>query len=683
MMTWSDRQRDQLFGEDLRLLIAEISDSSGELTSPRFELEALELKFVHHGDGSPDLIFCGASQLDEARRTWPEAIFVAWRRDEEDGWPEGADEILSPDASYRSRLDLWRRVHREYRLRLMDDQLSASQRRVTALEVCSKALSELHDEEDVYTRLVEVVAEQLHSGRVSILRVVKERNELEMIAAHGISREIMLCARPKIGEGISGRCAESGEPIFIANHKQYRDEGRGRVSGDQTLLREKDLPMSLTLPILVKGEVVGVVNVTDRMGDRPYRVEEIAFLSALMSHAGYLMESTRLIDNLSSLQTFNEQVIQTLSDPLLVIDQTGQILKINQRCRTIFGQLESVGEALADDQLEEVMKHLQSGQAVHIPNIRYASFVFDLQLTPFAGDDPRSLLMFHDMTERHQIGKQLLSAEKMASLGILSAGIAHEINNPLGFVKTNVKEAGRYFDDLFELLAAWEQSQTGVQPVHVQEVTEVIGLEEVRSDIPHLVRETLEGVERIQKITASLKSFAHPDSENAREAQLSKLVDNAMVITQSKWKHTLTITRDLPEHGILSCIPSQLEQVFMNLIVNAAQAASSKGETSSMHITLAEEPTPEQRTVTILFSDRCGGIPAEVVERIFDPFFTTKDIGEGTGLGLHIAHNVIEGHGGEIKVESNPPIGTTFHITLPLGVKHGPMVIKQLSRFKV
>ena len=270
-------------------------------------------------------------------------------------------------------------------------------------------------------------------------------------------------------------------------------------------------------------------------------------------------------------------------------------------------------------------------------------------------------------------------------MGILAAGVAHEINNPLGFVKTNTKEAGRYFEDLFEILDAWDDyAQNHALPANIQpkQVAEDIGLDEVREDVPNLVRESLEGLDRIQKITASLKSFAHPDTENTRQAQLSVLVENALVITQSKWKHTLDIERDIPTHGDLSCIPSQLEQVFMNLVVNAAQAAKGKGITSTMKI--YTRLTDEQaRSIQIRFEDRCGGISREVVERIFDPFFTTKDIGEGTGLGLHIAHNIIEGHGGTIEVDSQPPTGTTFIITLPLGVKQGPMVIKQLSRFKI
>ena len=161
------------------------------------------------------------------------------------------------------------------------------------------------------------------------------------------------------------------------------------------------------------------------------------------------------------------------------------------------------------------------------------------------------------------------------------------------------------------------------------------------------------------------------------------------MITQGQWKHHLVIEKDCTPHPSLSAIPNQLEQVFMNLIVNAAHAARDLGEKQG-HRKRAQMKIHSQvldsHWVQICFEDRCGGIPAEVVERIFDPFFTTKDIGEGTGLGLHIAHNIIEGHGGEIKVESHPPTGTCFRITLPLdqgASQKGPLVIKQLSRFKV
>ena len=644
-------------------------------------------------DLAPDVLFAEPQDLEAARQRYPQSMLVCVRDGSSEPWPTLADEVINRGADHVTRRALWRRVDRwrsEARLR---HQLTASEQRVEALEVAGRALSELHDESEIFARLVEVVAEQLCSDRVSILRVFAERGELQMIAARGIPPEVVAQARPQIGEGIAGRCAELAQPIFVSNHQRYRDQSGGQVSDRDALCGEGEQPMSLTVPILVKGEVVGVVNVTGRVNDLPYSVAEIAFLSALMSHAGYLMESARLIDRLQVLQAFSEKVINTLADPLAVVDREGLLLKVNPRFSQVFNApmhgaatlRDCVQGAFSEELDHELHAHLAQGEPLSLPNLSYGTYTFDGHLIPFDGDDLRMLIILHDVTERQTMGKQLLSAEKMASLGILAAGVAHEINNPLGFVKTNAKEAGRYFEDLFEVIDAWEQyrgqQQLGDQLTPLR-IAQEIGLEEVREDVPNLIRESLEGIARIQKITASLKSFAHPDTENTRQAQLAILVENAMVITQSKWRHTLNIEHDLPQHGPLSCIPSQLEQVFMNLIVNAAQAARGLKKAATMTISLEELPSEQPRWVVIHFADQCGGIPEEVVERIFDPFFTTKDIGEGTGLGLHIAHNIIEGHGGKIQVVSAPPEGTTFSITLPLGVKHGPLVIKQLSRFK-
>ena len=632
-----------------------------------------------------DVILCSVSRSIELRKEYPKKVLVSCTESLNMAWVENTDEMISIEATVQEFNHLWHRVNRLISQQQLVREFAASTQRVEALEVGSKALSELHDEAQIFQRLIEIVAKELFSERVSILRVFPEQGELHMIAAHGIPPEIVAKAKPKIGEGIAGRCAELGEAIFVSNHQQYRDSSGGQISGEEAIKSTKNLPMSLTVPILVKGEVLGVVNVTSRVGEKPYSVEEIAFLSALMSHAGYLMESARLIDRLSELQAFSEQVIHTIADPLVVVDHDGKILKNNTRFTQIFGALETLNGVLSESVETSVLQALASTQSAAFPNIKKDELTFDLRLTPFADVEGRTLILFQDVTDRQRMGKQLVSAEKMASLGILAAGVAHEINNPLGFVKTNTKEAGRYFEDLFEIIDAWHNfaGEKGFgDQVPPKQVEEDIGLDEVKEDIPNLVRESLEGLDRIQKITASLKSFAHPDTENTREAQLSVLVENALVITQSKWKHTLDIEKAIEQHGPLSCIPSQLEQVFMNLIVNAAQAAKGKGITSVMKISTSLAASNDKE-IQIRFEDRCGGIPFDVVERIFDPFFTTKDIGEGTGLGLHIAHNIIEGHGGKVVVDSNPPHGTAFIITLPLGVKQGPMVIKQLSRFKI
>ena len=671
--------------------------SSMNLDSPPLEISQGEAAVWIDQREKADAILCAPEDVHHAYELTPHALIVSLHPPLDEphdlshwGAERDADEVCPLNAPRVTRSNLWKRL---LKLRDLRVERETAENRAQALEVASEALSRIHDEELIFQKLVSIVADQLHSRRVSVLRVDQERGELRMRAALGIPPEVMETARPKIGEGIAGRCAARGVPIFISDHHRLKSgEGKDGTTlfySAQELRGSGDLPMSLTVPLLVRGEVVGVVNVTDRAHDQPYSLQEVSFLSTLMSHASYLMESANHIEGLKALQAFSDQVINTLGDPLVVLNSTGEVLKENACFKSFFGEKSEVFTCLKSEEMDDVTS-MREGLSVALDKQHdwqmkgWASKgrVFDLKLIPFEGDDHRSLLIFQDVTERQQMGRKLVSAEKMASLGILSAGVAHEINNPLGFVKTNTKEAGRYFEDLLEVIDSWHEyaeSQQAPTSSAPYEVERDIELDEVRRDAPNLIKESLDGLERIQKITSSLKSFAHPDTESTREAQLSTLVDHAMVITQGKWKHHLVITKSIDAHPPVSCIPNQLEQVFMNLIVNAAQATKSLERRSEMEIFT----TIYDGMIELNFKDTCGGIPKGVLERIFDPFFTTKDIGEGTGLGLHIAHNIIEGHGGRIEVRSEPPVGTTFCISLPLGGFKGPMVIKQLSRFKV
>ena len=194
-----------------------------------------------------------------------------------------------------------------------------------------------------------------------------------------------------------------------------------------------------------------------------------------------------------------------------------------------------------------------------------------------------------------------------------------------------------------------------------------------------MVEQTVEGVERIEKIVTGLKSFAHPDTDKTREAPVTDLLENATLLTRGKWRQRLQVEKDYADDvGVVRCIPNQLEQVFMNLVVNAAQAVPT-GEVK--HLLIRARST--QRGVRVDFVDNCGGIPSDIVDRVFEPFFTTKDIGEGTGLGLSISYNIVEAHGGTLQVETRTDHGTTFTIQLPRGEAGTPLVAKQASRYRI
>ncbi|MEE2644011.1 MAG: ATP-binding protein [Myxococcota bacterium] len=623
------------------------------------------------------LIFAeGADEVAVARGKAPDAYLVQL----------GGEESAEADG-YLNQLEpgqmLERALKRAQRLISAHERRRRAEQDAQALSFGSELLRSLHDEDEIFLELVQHLAKALESERVSLLSVDADSGYLTMRASVGIPEEVRVRARPRIGEGIAGLCAARGTPIYIADHEQIRGNDGGLEEHIASEFTGSRLPMSLTVPLFIRGEVIGVVNVTARQNQRPYRREDIDFISTFMSHASYLLESATLFQQLRSLKAFSDDVIQTFADPLFVLDEAGVVVRSNRGALTLFGMELEIDEPMANElltlsfeQAQQLQDAIRSRDKFSLPGLNYGAQNFDLRLTPFS-DDPHILLILHDVTERKQMAKQLVSAEKMASLGILAAGVAHEINNPLGYVRTNTRHAQRCFDELFELIDRWQ----ALSPpnTEIQKVMKELEVDELREDYPQMMRECLEGLDRIQKITKSLKSFAHPDTETPQQAKVSDLIEQSMIITRGKWKADLDVELALNETPVISCLPNQLEQVFMNLIVNAAQAAKGLGRRAKM--TISSES--REGVVTVAFQDTCGGIPDSLLDRIFDPFFTTKEIGEGTGLGLHIAHNIISGHGGEIDVQSIAGEGTCFQITLPLQRSQEPLVVKQLSRFRL
>ena len=520
--------------------------SSSDLASPSFDVSLSTRLLQDESGGSlslslscervlqsheAEVVFCLSSHLSQFRLESSSALLVSLYHSDssyslplswQDEKGQEADEVYDLSSPLNQHFTF---LHRLKRLLKKEKLLQEAQQRMHALEVASDTLNRVHDEKTIFERLVEILVEQLQSRRISVLKVNREQGELVMKAAHGIPKEIIAQARPKIGQGIAGQCAKNGQPIYIADHEQYRQKGHFK-----TILDHKELPLSLTVPIWVRGEVVGVVNVTDRANGVPYSHQEVAFISALMSHAGYLMESTTLIEDLKALQSFSAQVIHTLQDPLIVLNQRGQCIRFNSAFQALFQTVPDGIEFLEKEYQTPILKALSIQETWSFKGWSTQSKVFDLRLIPFDDQSDRALLFFQDVTERQQMGRQLVSAEKLASLGILSAGIAHEINNPLGFVKTNTKEAQRYFDDLLEIIDAWHQYAQDHQlslEIEPRQIEAEVELSEIRNDIPTLIRENLDGLDRMQKIIKSLKSFAHPDTEQTKEIQLDTLVDHA------------------------------------------------------------------------------------------------------------------------------------------------------------
>jgi PAS domain S-box-containing protein len=258
----------------------------------------------------------------------------------------------------------------------------------------------------------------------------------------------------------------------------------------------------------------------------------------------------------------------------------------------------------------------------------------------------------------------LVQQEKMASIGALAAGVAHEINNPVGFIRSNLNTMARYTRRLVDYLNL--QSELAASKPHngageLAERARALRLEQVMADLPGLISESQEGVERIRGIVSGLKSFSRPDQPRHQEAvDINQILEETLRVAWNELKYKAKITKNYGDLPLLNCYPLQLSQVFLNLLVNAAQAIAEQGEIS-LKTGIAGG------ALTVAIADDGEGIAPENRSRLFEPFFTTKEVGEGTGLGLSISYDiVVNQHGGRIEVESEPGRGSVFTVLLPL-----------------
>jgi two-component system, NtrC family, sensor kinase len=256
---------------------------------------------------------------------------------------------------------------------------------------------------------------------------------------------------------------------------------------------------------------------------------------------------------------------------------------------------------------------------------------------------------------------QLLQSEKMASIGQLAAGVAHEINNPIGFVNSNLSTLQEYVDGMLRLLAAYEQIEGSLVNEALQDITHLkqeVNIGYLREDISDLLAESLDGLQRVRRIVKDLKDFSHVGEVEKQSANLESGLDSTLNVVWNEIKYKAEVVKEYGGIPEVTCIASQLNQVFMNLLINAVQAIEDHGQ-----ITI--RTGHDEKNVWVEVEDTGKGIKPEQLGKIFDPFFTTKSVGKGTGLGLSLSYGIVNKHNGRIEVKSELGKGACFRVLLP------------------
>jgi PAS domain S-box-containing protein len=392
------------------------------------------------------------------------------------------------------------------------------------------------------------------------------------------------------------------------------------------------------------------------------------------------------------LERTSDNIIQNMNSALLVVDTEGRITSCNPAAEQILGRPAedlrglSVWDWFQDDEggagpvartLTEEMRFKGAESFITRPDGSAAPI--GISCAPILDADGNKLgavAIFQDLTEVNQLRSQVLQAEKMASIGQLAAGVAHEINNPMGFIHANLFQMAEYLADLRRVWSGVEDLQKSLSradPEEIRRVSEELAavVEEVDvpfvlSDFAKAIRESQEGSERIRHIVRDLRDFSHHETTERALADMNQCLDSTANIVWPMMKHLVVLEKEYRELPSIYCFPMQLKQVFLNLLVNAFQAIEERVGSSGATGRIRLQSARLGEGVVVSVSDDGVGIPPENRDRIFDPFFTTKKVGSGTGLGLSTSYSIVRRHGGTLSVESHPGEGTTFHVFLPL-----------------
>ena len=494
----------------------------------------------------------------------------------------------------------------------------------------------------------------------------------------------------RFGQQLTGWMLKHQKPLLINN---LQDDPRFKA------IASSDFPIHslLSVPLRAKGRMVGLLNVFNKQSRGDFSNEDQKLLSIIASQSAQIVENARLYEELQrrshelqESETKYRALMQEAGEAILLADlDTRRIIEVNEQAEklTTVPREALRGRTLADvvpvEEFADAVTFEKMQQDGHLQysNVRLErrgaapSYVdVGASLVSYGGNRIVQVIC-HDVTEREKLSShlrhhaeelekevqertrdlrdsqsQLVQQEKMAALGRLVAGIAHEMNTPIGTINSNADTLGRSLAKLRGIVTS-ESSDEAVR--------ENRALQHVLSVVEDISRVNQLASERIVDIVTTLRNFARLDEADLKTADLHEGLESTLTLVRHELKNRVRVVKEYGDIPPIRCHPNQINQVFMNLLVNASQAVEGKGE-------VRIKTFREDNMVNVQISDTGVGIPPENLPRIFDPGFTTKGVGVGTGLGLSICFKIVQDHGGNIDVETAIGKGSTFTVRLPV-----------------
>ncbi len=482
------------------------------------------------------------------------------------------------------------------------------------------------------------------------------------------------------------------DPEFAAGYAERLGEqirkGRLLCEGRQRTRDGRLIPVDInTSTIRFEGRRAILAVVRDVTERRALETTRRELAEAQARSALDLEEKNRA---LTESEARYRQLTEGSLDAVIVADRDGRIVLYNPSAARTFGWSadEILGQSLTTlmpDGLREIhdqgfARDLEAhdprivGKTVEVQGIRKDGETFPLELSLNAVELAGELQFIgsiRDQTERQRMRAMLARSDKLASIGLLSAGVAHEINNPLAYVGNNLAVLERDLKGVVEMMAHYESAHGALAAAApdvlqtVETLSEEIDWPYIREHLMHILARTRDGVQRVANIVQNLRGLARTAPPKLEPASMPDLVSSGLEMIQGRLRRqSITIEVDHADAPRILCVPSQIGQVILNLLINATQAVEAKGKDQGGRIEVSTREAGEYGVFTV--ADNGAGIDPEHLPHLFDPFFTTKPVGEGTGLGLSISHGIVTGHGGRIEVEPRPGGGTVFRVLLPL-----------------